>query len=431
MRLNEFQIAGKMLRNVYTAPNAKRIRLIKMKKFKAAQQEKEQVEFYFEGNNFPLGVRQFLQFEVEGQEPSRIPNIEFFGELREYQKNAITSILETNPHCGMLVAPTGSGKTVVICYLIAKVFREKTLILVKNKQLMHQIHEAMLQFTTIPKDMIGFFGDGFKEKKPFTIMTQSSFIRNAGKVEGFDTIIVDECDTFMGDETRKALCLLEGTRCFGFTATPFTDVFQRIHLERFFGPITEVSYSLPVPKIFSVSYDGGYRYNPRYDHYPIFRQKIDEDEKRIAFQVDIVRAARKQGVFSHMLVLYDRLEAVEKFRTLYQDCETIIGEKSVTERMEILGRFEENGGVVAATEMTVGRGFDLPKIDCVGIFFPNKFRGRLIQMIGRALRPLQGKAQPSVIDFSDSAVAWQTVSRIKTYRHLWGKDISVLKFHLT
>jgi superfamily II DNA or RNA helicase len=57
---------------------------------------------------------------------------------------------------GALVAPPGSGKTVIACALIAK-RKLPTLVLVHRKQLADQWKEQLLQFTDLGKGQIGTF----------------------------------------------------------------------------------------------------------------------------------------------------------------------------------------------------------------------------------------------------------------------------------
>jgi superfamily II DNA or RNA helicase len=87
--------------------------------------------------------------------------------------------------------------------------------------------------------------------------------------------------------------------------------------------------------------------------------------------------------------------------------------------------FRKKGGLLIATEMTLGRGFNAPEINCVCIFFPNKFDGRVKQMVGRALRKKEGKGTPYIIDWHDSALNSQYFARLKAYKELWGENIKI------
>jgi superfamily II DNA or RNA helicase len=54
-----------------------------------------------------------------------------------------------------------------------------------------------------------------------------------------------------------------------------------------------------------------------------------------------------------------------------------------------------------ATSQLIGEGFDLPAISSIFLATPVKYHGRLIQYIGRALRPAPGKTRAMIFDFVD------------------------------
>jgi superfamily II DNA or RNA helicase len=56
---------------------------------------------------------------------------------------------------------------------------------------------------------------------------------------------------------------------------------------------------------------------------------------------------------------------------------------------------------LVATGQLIGEGFDLADVEVLVLATPLKFSGRLIQYIGRALRPAPGKDQAIIIDFVD------------------------------
>ena len=437
MKINNFIVVQKKLKEKYTFKNKEREKLIAMGKISVYNKDiPKYLKFYInDTNEFPPGVMQFIK-RVEEQK-DRI-KVFFRGTLFDYQNKAIGDLLKSGEgKTGIIVAGTGSGKSVIICNLIANVFKEKTLILVKNIQLIHQIKSSVLRFTSINEDRVGIFGDGKKEIKDITIMTQSSFIKNAELVSNFATVMVDECDTFMGSSTINALCKLEPNRVIGFTATPFTSSKHAMLLEMIFGKIVKVDYTLPSPDVLSIKYRTKMGYTEccndlTYNEYR--KDFLDSDKNRLALQIKVIKSAIKSKRVKHVIVLYDRIDAVNSFYNNFNNkflskeninINYIIGDIKFEERKKRIESFKNDGGVLVATESTVGRGFDLPRIDSVAIFFPNKFKGRLIQMIGRGLRKDDNKNKPLIIDWGDTGVWFQARDRIKTYKKMRGNKIDI------
>jgi len=82
-----------------------------------------------------------------------------------------------------------------------------------------------------------------------------------------------------------------------------------------------------------------------------------------------------------------------------------VGKKARREITDRLAAARSGDGVVLlATGSFLGEGFDCPPLDTLFLAFPIAFRGRLIQYVGRVLRPIQGKARVEVHDYVDASV---------------------------
>lgn len=84
-------------------------------------------------------------------------DFQFRGELRPYQKEAATAMLQRR--YGVLQAPTGSGKTVMALHIIAE-RGQPALIIVHTKELLNQWVDRIHTFLGIPVDEIGVIGGG-------------------------------------------------------------------------------------------------------------------------------------------------------------------------------------------------------------------------------------------------------------------------------
>jgi superfamily II DNA or RNA helicase len=85
--------------------------------------------------------------------------------------------------------------------------------------------------------------------------------------------------------------------------------------------------------------------------------------------------------------------------------EVLIGDLSNTERQMIIeGLNEGRVRVLIATGQLVGEGFDCKSLSTLFLATPIKFDGRLLQYLGRVLRPAPEKEKAKVYDYVDSRV---------------------------
>jgi superfamily II DNA or RNA helicase len=87
------------------------------------------------------------------------------------------------------------------------------------------------------------------------------------------------------------------------------------------------------------------------------------------------------------------------------DCELMTGEMPIQERQEVVERM--NAGrvrVVIATGQLIGEGFDCRSLSTLFLATPIRFSGRVLQYLGRVLRPAPGKRTARVFDYVDVQV---------------------------
>ena len=146
-------------------------------------------------------------------------------ELREYQQTALEATRKKD--FGVMVAPPGSGKTIMALAIIAEK-QQPALIIVHRKQLAVQWTERIQSFLGIPKKEIGIIGQG--KAKPGQFITVAT-IQSLGKLlskpgyetldRSFGTIIVDECHHIPAKTYREVISKFHAYYQYGLTATPF------------------------------------------------------------------------------------------------------------------------------------------------------------------------------------------------------------------
>jgi superfamily II DNA or RNA helicase len=135
---------------------------------------------------------------------------------RPYQQDAIAA-WTAHKRRGVVVLPTGAGKTLVAEMAIAEVGRS-TLVVVPTIDLMNQWYDELLESFDAE---IGLIGGGYFEVGAMTVTTYSSAFRFMERLGNrFGLIVFDECHHLPGQVYRYAAELAIAPFRLGLTATP-------------------------------------------------------------------------------------------------------------------------------------------------------------------------------------------------------------------
>ena len=95
----------------------------------------------------------------------------------------------------------------------------------------------------------------------------------------------------------------------------------------------------------------------------------------------------------------------ESLRGLGHDPVVLRGGLGVKARAAALARLTPQEGapplLAVATGSYLGEGFDCPALDTLFLVAPTAFKGRLVQYVGRIVRPHPGKSVAQVHDYHD------------------------------
>ena len=140
-------------------------------------------------------------------------------ELRPYQQAALLAWGMAG-HRGVLVLPTGSGKTRVACAAMAAT-GARTLCLVPTRALLHQWRAELTRHYSGP---VGCFGDGERKLESVSVTTFESAFRRMPRIGNrFDLLVVDEAHHFGCGMRDEALEMCVAPLRLGLTATPAGD----------------------------------------------------------------------------------------------------------------------------------------------------------------------------------------------------------------
>lgn len=343
--------------------------------------------------------------------------------LSAVQSDALGALL---PHqLGVMVAPPGSGKTVVACGLIAR-RAVPTLVIVDRQPLVEQWRERLSTHLGLDRKQIGVIGGG--RRRPGGVidiaMVQSLARRDdlAELTKAYGLIVVDECHHVPATTFERAVREIAAPSWLGLTATPYRRDGLEGLITMYCGPVrhrtgsggrdadgfARVLVAHPTTHVAnSVVGDDGRTAGPSIQS--VFRGLV-EDAERTRQVCDDVAAAVRQGrnclVLSqwtgHVANLADTLRADGMEVLVLQGG---MGKKArglVTVSLE--GLRPGDGVVVVATGSFLGEGFDCAALDTLFLAFPIAFKGRLVQYVGRVLRPVEGKTRVDVHDYVDAGV---------------------------
>lgn len=153
---------------------------------------------------------------------------------RSYQSDALAAWRGQQSN-GVVVLPTGAGKTILAVMAIAAT-RRPTLVHVPTIDLMHQWYGVLKKFFG---EDIGLWGGGYNETHRLTVATyDSAIIHAAYRGNQFGLIVFDECHHLPGEQTKFAAIGSLAPFRLGLTATPpADDESRRKVLESLCGPI--------------------------------------------------------------------------------------------------------------------------------------------------------------------------------------------------
>ncbi|MBN1380402.1 MAG: DEAD/DEAH box helicase [Deltaproteobacteria bacterium] len=355
----------------------------------------------------------------------------FDGFLKPFQRHAVDVMLKKD--FGILAAPTGSGKTVMALAMIAE-RKQPVLIIVHSKELLNQWIDRISAFLAIPEKDIGIMGAGKKTiGNQITVGIVNTIYQVADEIKdriGF--LVVDECHRTPARTFTEAVSAFDCKYMLGLSATPWrrdnlTNLIYwymgDLHHKIDQAGLIESGDILQVEVITRET-----AFIPTYDpieEYTTMLSELTEDKVRNALIAgDIVNEAKKgDGV---CLILTDRKEHCRALAQMIGaqgiEADILTGDLADSERQDIIERLNKGRiSVLIATGQLIGEGFDCSALSTLFLTTPVKFDGRLLQYLGRVLRPGPGRDKARVYDYVDVNVGplkAQARSRARVYTQM-------------
>jgi len=326
----------------------------------------------------------------------------------------------------LVVAPTGSGKSVIIgalCKLILQTWPDQRLMILSHvKELLEQNFSKIIGFW--PQAPAGLYCAGLGQKSfrdPVTVASIQSVFRKPHVFGWRDLILIDECHLLSPDSDTMYRQFINGLRqinprvkVVGLTATAyrlktgmlhegvgrlFTDIAVEISLQELLeaghiAPLVSKS-SVVQADLSAVGLVGG-EFNARESE-----TAMDKTALTAAALDEVFALAGDRRSWLFFCSGIGHAEHVaDALRARCVDADTVTGETPAEDRDSILRAFKA-GTLRAVTNANVlTTGFDAPNIDLIVLLRPTTSPGLYTQILGRGMRTAPGKKDCLVLDYA-------------------------------
>ena len=335
--------------------------------------------------------------------------------LRPYQIDFCNEIAKSLIKNKSIIAqsPTGSGKTVMLAYLIDRYLRKFTgssvFICVHRVELVAQTAEKLLAIGLKSYPIIAGIKNVPRGQGIYICMAET--LNNRIDILGFapDLLIVDE--SHIGSHFKIIDRYKDNALILGFSATPVSN--KKKPLKNYFN---EIITGPSVKKLI----DDGFLAPPQ-----TFTRSGNIDKKALKVQAGDYSDASQYAQLGNPKQLLNtygaylalapgkktvifncNIEHNNKVTELFINhdipCRSVDGNTDAVTRAEIFEWFRSTDGAVLANVGIATTGFDEPTVECIILNFVTKSLAKYIQCIGRGSRPYPGKKCFKIIDLGEN-----------------------------
>ena len=362
--------------------------------------------------------------------------------LRPYQSLAVDrveSAWQRGRRAPLLVAPTGSGKTIIAVEIIRRAVDrgQRVMFLAPRRELIDQAYDKLTASGFWPNVVMA--GDGrrsdFARVTIASVDTLHARRTPSGEYSILDPdlIVVDEAHLFVTPLRGGMLDHWPSARLVGLTATPARKdgralglIFDELIEVATVADLTEAGFLVPGryfslgdPDLSRVRITAG-DYNAKDLAAAMNQPTLVGDvvatwlsraggRRTVVFATSISHSAALAGEFCSHGVAAEHVDA----------------NTPTDERRATFDRFRAGETQVLTNCTLASYGFDLPELDCVVFARPTKSLVLYLQMLGRGLRPAPGKHHCLILDhagvvrrfgFADEPRPWSLEGRVTDWR---------------
>jgi DNA repair protein RadD len=339
-------------------------------------------------------------------------------QLREYQLQGVEDIrneIRKGHKRILVVAPTGSGKTLLAAEIIKKAYENynASLFFAHRRELITQA-SSKLAWAGIDHGIM-LSGIGYARDKHVyvsSVQTFSSWVVRHKHIDPPEAkvVIIDECHRVMSGQYQKIIAMYPDSIFIGVTATPIRS--DGVGLGNFFQAMVQLpqipwlienKFLVPVKYVAPADKDlidliKGVR-TKGHDFDPTEMEKVIDRPQYVGDVVENwLRIAQDRTTLMFALSVAHSVHIRDTFRSVGVLAEHVDDSTPKNERERVFKDLSE-GKIPLVTNVGIAtEGTDIPRVSCVSLVRPTKSLGPYLQMAGRGTRPFEGKENLLVMD---------------------------------
>ncbi len=382
---------------------------------------------------------------VKGEEeyikPSKpkLPGITF----RNDQMQAIKSVMLNKPQRGVILAPTGTGKTIIALGAVSTVYPKcNILILAHTVDLLNQFYDDLIKFGFDENHISYLKGTDYKFNK-ITLSTDKKLakINPEEYADYFDMVITDESHHISGYQTLyvKILKSLLAPIRIGFTATMPESLESQWAMKSFIGPVQyELTIQkaaelnlLTIPEIKVITYKPIEKDYDIRNYTDIYKKFIVKNYNRNNTIMDIAEYHIKRK--EPLLICVKEIDHLKKLVDLGERRGLAIygaqGSTKTDERKEIIENMKTGKYFACIATKVFNEGINIPSLQVVINATGGKSKIENMQKPGRGTRLAEGKTSLLLYDFLDPYryLSEHSIERMMLYSNA-GWKINVINY---
>jgi DNA repair protein RadD len=355
---------------------------------------------------------------------------------RPYQTESINAgvsfFSDGRPSNGVLILPTGSGKSVVIAN-IAKALPGKTIVFQPSKEILEQNYQKFLSYGF--RAGIYSASVGQKHVDAVTFATIGSVARKQHLFRDVQNIVVDEAHLVSpdGGMYHDFIKATHGAKVLGLTATPYrlASDFEGAQLKF----ITQSS-----PRIFSrvlhyiqndVLFNAGHLAKLEYFSFDVINRSelemnasgtdyTDASMRAYYRKVDMpaITAKYTNYVLSkrrNCLVFCALIGEARRTAAMVPGSVVLTGETEAAERTRVLKLFTSGKITCVINVGVLTTGFDYPELEAVVLARSTMSLALYYQIVGRVMRPHKNKPSGWVVDLGNNVSFFGKIETMKIH----------------